>query len=105
VPQPIRMLRNNVYKIDQIPNDSVYKNQWALQRIGIKGLWPAGSFREKSWWVIAGVLDAGTGYFHPNLSGEIALNAGEMGLDALGRDKCSNGLDADGDRYVDTWRG
>ena len=41
----------------------------------------------------------------PDLAAQITNNAGETGTDALNRDKRSNGVDDDGNGYVDDWQG
>ena len=97
--------RNYPYHIDQVPNDSAYSSQWALERIGVSTLWKQGFFNQALPDVLAGVIDTGIDYLHPDLKDAIALNPGEIGTDALGRDKRKNGVDDDGDGYVDNWRG
>src|SRR3954468_4127329 len=42
---------------------------------------------------------------HPDLAAQVASNAAETGTDGLGRDKRSNGIDDDGNGYVDDWHG
>jgi hypothetical protein len=96
---------NCSYHIDQVPNDSAYASQWALERIGVGTLWKEGFFNQALPDVLAGVIDTGIDYLHPDLKDAIALNQGEIGIDALGRDKRTNGIDDDGDGYVDNWRG
>ena len=55
--------------------------------------------------VRVGVLDTGVDYLHPDLAGKIYINKGETGLDQYGHDKRTNGIDDDGDGYVDDWHG
>ena len=55
--------------------------------------------------VIVAVVDSGVDITHPDLAGHIWTNAGESGLDANGHDKATNGIDDDGDGYVDDVHG
>ncbi|MCK9486792.1 MAG: S8 family serine peptidase [Dehalococcoidia bacterium] len=50
--------------------------------------------------VVVAVIDTGVDYAHPDLAANMWLNPGEMGE---GRE--SNGVDDDGNGYVDDWRG
>jgi len=51
--------------------------------------------------VVVAVLDDGFFYDHEDLAGNIWANPGESGLDATGHPKDTNGLDDDGNGYVD----
>jgi subtilisin family serine protease len=51
--------------------------------------------------VVVAVLDDGFFYAHEDLAGNIWANPGESGTDATGHDKAGNGLDDDGNGYVD----
>ncbi|MGE5313509.1 MAG: S8 family serine peptidase [Acidobacteriota bacterium] len=97
--------RNYIYTIDAMPNDSAAASQTNLRRIGVMRLWDEGFFAASHPAVKVGVIDTGIDTEHPDLSGAIAVNAGETGTDALGRDKHSNGVDDDGNGFVDDWRG
>jgi len=97
--------RNYIYKIDQFPNDSAFSGQWDLDQIGIFELWASGFFDQPLPQVIVGVLDTGVDYLHPDLASRIYTNPGETGLDEFGRDKRTNGVDDDGNGYIDDWRG
>ncbi|MGA7162269.1 MAG: S8 family serine peptidase, partial [Bacteroidota bacterium] len=97
--------RNYIYKIDQMPNDSAASSQWNLEQIGIFELWVSGFFDQPLPQVTVGVLDTGVDYLHPDLSASIYVNPGETGLDEFGRDKRTNGVDDDGNGYIDDWHG
>ena len=47
------------------------------------------------------MIDSGIRHTHADLSANLWLNPGETGLDAQGHDKSANGIDDDGDGYVD----
>ena len=55
--------------------------------------------------VVVAVIDSGVDIHHKDLTGKIWQNAGELGLDESGRDKASNGIDDDGNGYVDDYTG
>ena len=55
--------------------------------------------------VVIGIVDSGVQLGHPDLTGNIWRNSGEMGTDGQGRDKRTNTEDDDGNGYVDDWQG
>ena len=55
--------------------------------------------------IVVAVIDEGVDYNHPDLAGNIWKNPGETGTDSQGRNKETNGVDDDGNRYVDDVRG
>ncbi|MBE2315655.1 S8 family serine peptidase [Solirubrobacter sp. CPCC 204708] len=55
--------------------------------------------------VSVGIVDTGVLTTHPDLLAQLATNAGETGTDGSNRDKRSNGVDDDGNGYVDDWQG
>ena len=97
--------RNYIYKVNQLPDDSAFSSQWNLDRIGIFELWASGFFDQPLPQVVVGVLDTGVDYTHPDIASRIYVNPGETGLDEFGRDKRTNGIDDDGNGYIDDWHG
>lgn len=55
--------------------------------------------------VVVAIVDTGCDVHHPALSGSLWQNPGETGLDQYGRDKASNGVDDDGNGYIDDVHG
>lgn len=51
--------------------------------------------------VIVAVIDSGMERTHPQLKDQIFVNPGETGVDSLGRDKATNGVDDDGNGFID----
>ncbi len=51
--------------------------------------------------VIVAVIDTGINYNHQDLKNSMWKNSGESGLDANGKDKAKNGVDDDGNGYID----
>lgn len=55
--------------------------------------------------ITVAVIDTGVDVNHPALKANIWTNAGESGVDALGRDKSTNGLDDDENGFIDDFHG
>lgn len=99
--------RNLVYHIvETIPSDPGFVHQWGWKNTLPTGN-PLADVRATFAWdkargrfsVVVADIDTGVDYTHPDLALNIWTNPGEAGL------KCSNGLDDDGDGYVDDCRG
>ena len=84
------------------PNDPSWGSQWGPPDIQAPQAW---AITTGTMSVTIAVIDTGVDLTHPDLAGQIWTNPGEMGIDARGRDKRSNGVDDDGDGFVDDWRG
>ena len=77
---------------------SLGADNWGASRIGADTLWAAGV---RGAGVTVAVVDTGMDLTHPQLINQLALNAGETGFDALGRDKATNGIDDDHNGLID----
>jgi len=84
------------------PNDPLFNQQWFLNKIGAANAWQVTTGSAD---VVVAVLDTGVDYNHPDLAANMWVNPGETGLDASGRDKATNGVDDDGNGYVDDVHG
>jgi subtilisin family serine protease len=95
-----------------VPNDPFMPRLWGLDNLGQTVNWTAGSpdadvDAPEAWSVSTGspnvvvaVIDTGVDTSHPDLAANIWINQGE---DCAG---CrANGIDDDGNGYVDDWRG
>lgn len=86
------------------PNDPSYGQQWGLHNTGQNGGVAGADIDAQRAWdlntgsaaVIVAVIDSGTDVDHPDLQGGVWHNAGETP---------GNGLDDDGNGYVDDWEG
>jgi subtilisin family serine protease len=89
------------------PNDPLYPQQWSLNNYGVNpgvqlGTIDADIDAPQAWEHITNsnrivaVLDSGADYSHPDLAANIWLNIGEIP---------GNGVDDDGNGYVDDWNG
>jgi len=84
------------------PNDPRYSSQWYLPRIGAPAAWDITTGDSN---VVIVIFDTGVDYTHPDLAPNMWRNPGETGLDDQGRDKATNGIDDDGNGYVDDVHG
>ncbi len=92
----------HTYKTDGSFNDSLLSQQWALNKMDAFSAW---NLTQGSDTVLVGIVDTGIDYTHPDLRNKIFMNQGEIGLDANNRDKSSNGIDDDGNGFIDDYMG
>ncbi len=83
-----------------VPNDPGYSEQYYMQNIHMEGAWNAANTMGDSSMILADI-DAGVNYNHEDLAANIQINWGETGMDALGHDKRTNGIDDDGNGVID----
>ena len=81
--------------------DPYTNEQWALDIIRAEKAWDLFAQSSKQKEIVVAVLDTGVDYTHPDLVNKIYRNPGEMGLDAKGNDKSTNGLDDDKNGFID----
>lgn len=93
---------SNLYQVNYIPNDSLIADQWALSKIEAYDAWDITGGADS---IIIGVIDTGIDYLHPDLANKLFINQGEMGPDGAGGDKMNNGIDDDGNGFIDDYRG
>ena len=91
-----------IYPISYDPNDPFFSTQYGMSKIQAPAAW---DLTQGDTSVVIGIVDSGVDILHPDLSGNIWHNPGEIGTDGQGRDKETNGTDDDGNGYVDDWRG
>ena len=81
------------------PNDSLYSQQWSLEKMDMPRAW---DIEQGNAQIIVGVIDTGIDYLHPDLQGQLWINASED-INGNGRFDPGdiNGIDDDGNGYVD----
>ncbi|HVK62083.1 MAG TPA: S8 family peptidase [Bdellovibrionales bacterium] len=83
-------------------NDPFIQNKWGLERTNAARAWEV---TQGSKDIIVAVIDTGVDINHKDLSENLWVNNGETGKDSRGRDKATNGVDDDGNGYVDDVHG
>ncbi len=107
---------NYIVSADQLPGnpDDAYRSDlWGMHNLGQSGGTAGADINAPEAWsvntgsqsVVVGVIDSGIDYNHPDLQNNIWSNPGETGVDGGGNDKATNGIDDDGNGYIDDVRG
>jgi subtilisin family serine protease len=112
-PQLSKARRANPLSEQNIPNDERFEELYGLHNTGqTGGTADADIDAPEAWAVVTGsrdvlvaVIDTGVDYTHPDIADNYWNNPGETGLDADGNDKTTNGIDDDGNGYIDDFRG
>lgn len=84
------------------PADPKASLNWGLQEIEAITAWQKERGSKK---VVVAIIDTGCDVHHPDLEQNIWRNPGENGLDENGHSKATNGIDDDGDGFVDDFQG
>lgn len=84
-----------------VPNDPSYPNLWGMKRIRADEVWNISTGSKA---VKVAVCDTGIST-HSDLTANRWVNPGESGLDAMGRNKASNGVDDEGNGFIDDVHG
>ena len=78
--------------------DPLYEKQWGMKDLGVDAAHEVSTGRPD---IIVAVIDTGVDYTHEDLVQSLWRNPGETGQDAEGNDKATNGVDDDGNGYID----
>lgn len=85
---------NYLFKVSYLPNDSLYTEEWNMDKIRAQQAWDVVQGGSED--VIVAVLDTGVDIDHPDLKDNIWINKKEIP---------GNGLDDENDGYVDDYYG
>jgi len=83
-------------------NDPAIKQAWGLKKADAARAWSVSKGSKK---VIVAVIDTGIDTHHEDINDNLWENPGESGLDAAGKDKSNNGIDDDGNGFIDDVHG
>lgn len=84
---------NYLFRICKVPNDPYFDRQWGLMKIAAAGGWDVKIGNPD---IVIAVIDTGVDYTHPDLASNMWTNTDEIP---------GNGIDDDGNGYVDDVRG
>jgi subtilisin family serine protease len=94
---------NYVVRALEVPDDPEFGSLWGLQNLGQTGGTPGADIRATQAWdiytggnVLVAIIDTGVDYNHPDLAANVWVNPGEIP---------GNGVDDDGNGFVDDVRG
>ncbi len=94
---------NHLFRLHDLPNDPLVKDQWLVEKIGLKEAW---DIETGSAEVIVGIVDTGLDYEHEDLQENIWLNSGEdVNADDFVDAGDFNGIDDDDNGFIDDIRG
>ncbi len=104
---------NTILRMDVIPNDPRFSELYGLHNTGQSNGSVGADIKAVQAWdvttgsrdVVVAVIDTGINYLHPDIAPNYWNNPGEVGLDENGQDKRTNGIDDDGNGFIDDWRG
>ena len=83
-------------------NDPFVREKWGLSATKAQKAWEVSQGSKD---IIVAVIDTGTDIRHKDLTDNLWVNKGEVGLDKNGKDKATNGIDDDGNGFVDDVHG
>jgi hypothetical protein len=81
------------------PNDPRLAQQWAVTAMKMAEAW---DITKGDSTIVIGYVDSGVNYTHEDLAQSIWINPGEWGING---ELSNNGIDDDGNGYIDDWRG
>jgi thermitase len=83
-------------------NDPAISQAWGLKKTDASRAWAITKGSKK---IVVAVIDTGADIHHEDLDTNIWVNPGESGKDSKGRDKATNGIDDDGNGFIDDVHG
>jgi len=84
--------------IQQTGPDPLFQNQWGMLDLGVRDGWKVTHGDPN---MVVAVIDTGVDYTHEDLVANMWRNPGETGLDSQGHRKENNGIDDDGNGFID----
>ncbi|MFN2513300.1 MAG: S8 family peptidase [Pyrinomonadaceae bacterium] len=93
-----RVQPNFIYRAQATADDPRFSELYGLNKIQAPLAWDMTTGSPS---VVVAVIDLGVDYNHEDLSANMWRNPGETGFNPNGQDKATNGIDDDGNGYVD----
>ncbi len=85
-----------------ILKDPALSEAWGLAMTDAQKAWRVSKGSKE---IVVAVIDTGIDVLHPDLKNNLWVNPGETGVDAQGRNKATNGIDDDGNGFIDDVHG
>lgn len=79
-----------------------FADNWGVGKVDADKLWAQNARGEG---VVVAVIDTGMDYSHSQLASQVYTNAGEVGTDSSGHNKSTNGIDDEGNGFIDDVHG
>lgn len=89
-------------EMEVLLNDPAISSGWGLKMTDSQRAW---RISQGSRDIKVCVIDTGADIQHPDLQANLWVNKGEVGKDSKGRDKATNGIDDDGNGFIDDVHG
>lgn len=100
--KPVPTKKKPEKEVEVLLNDPAIPAGWGLKMTDAGKAW---RISQGSRDITVCVIDTGADIHHPDLINNLWVNKGEVGKDAKGRDKATNGIDDDGDGFIDDVHG
>ncbi|MEW6441599.1 MAG: S8 family serine peptidase [bacterium] len=103
-----------IYRVHLTPPDPEFGQQWPLENTGQSGSTPDADIDATDAWdiedgsantIVVAVIDSGIDYTHPDLDANVWTNPGEDAWSDPLDPTTGNGIDDDGNGFVDDWKG
>ncbi|MGE3388068.1 MAG: S8 family serine peptidase, partial [Bdellovibrionales bacterium] len=89
-------------EVQVLLKDPAISQAWGLKTTDAQKAWRVSTGSKD---IVVAIIDTGIDVRHPDLADNIWTNKGETGVDVKGRNKATNGVDDDGNGYVDDVHG
>lgn len=83
-------------------NDPAISAKWDLKKMDAEKAWQVSQGSRN---ILVAIIDTGCDVNHEDIKDNIWTNPGESGTDSKGKDKASNGIDDDGNGFIDDVHG